>query len=74
MGEQIPRSICAEKEEKATVRSGEEIFGKSVSRVSEAKRLKNHKGKHGARSCTHVDINTAEILGIGGDRMKGKVR
>ncbi len=54
MGMQISRSICAEKKEKAIVRSSEEIFSKSVSRVIEAKGLKNHKWKHGARSCTHV--------------------
>ena len=39
MGMQISRSICAEKKEKAIVRSSEEIFSKSVSRVIEAKGL-----------------------------------
>ncbi len=69
MGMQIPRSICAEKEKKAIVRSSEEIFSKSVSRVIEAKGRENHKGKHGAGSCTHVDIDTAKIFGIRGYRV-----
>ena len=66
---QISRSICAEKKKKAIVRSSEEIFSKSVSRVSEAKGRKNHKGKHGAGSCTHIDIDNAKIFGIRGYRV-----
>lgn len=66
MGVQISRSICPEEEEEAIIRSGKKIFGKSVSRIGGTERLKNHKREHGAGSCAHVDIDTAEVLSIRG--------